>query len=566
MLSRMSFSEIIVLGMACLAPWAFGSVDAWAEFGLALAIALLGVLAMFSRSGTEPIQRLSCLPSLALGSLAVLAVVQALPLPAGLLGWLDPTTAAFHANLLPAHPEIVFGDPAAPVAFPAHTLSVEVPATVHAALRLTAAWVLFQAVLGLDGGFAGLRRLGLVLAANATLMALVGLAQKLTWNGGLLWIRPLQSSAGSSGGPFTCHSHYAEYLNLGLGFAIGSLLVWGQNAWFRGLQRRRSRSPRKRDLDPLRDRRGSHLWAAYAAGVIVVGIITSQSRGGFMAMLAAALALIVGFAMRSGRLTASIRLAATLAMILVMSSLFLLVLGNSLPYQERLATILEPEGYSVRLSLWAGSMKAWRHHPFLGSGLGTFATATAPFLDRDHGVVFARGENEYVDLLTEGGLLGLGLGLAFLYGVGRKSVQALVAGPSSRDRGAVLGGVFGLLALAFHSLSDFGPHIAGVGVPALIIAGYLVRLGLAAPEPRTSAEPVAKTRRQRMSRALVLTGTALAGLVVATGTYAPFELERVVSQAGLPLPGTHRPSPRIPDLPAAELDRMRTALEDALSN
>ena len=31
MKSRLIFSEIIVLGMACLAPWAFGSVDAWAE-------------------------------------------------------------------------------------------------------------------------------------------------------------------------------------------------------------------------------------------------------------------------------------------------------------------------------------------------------------------------------------------------------------------------------------------------------------------------------------------------------------------------------------------------------
>ncbi len=38
MRSRLTFSEIIVLGMACLAPWAFGSVDAWAEFALALGI------------------------------------------------------------------------------------------------------------------------------------------------------------------------------------------------------------------------------------------------------------------------------------------------------------------------------------------------------------------------------------------------------------------------------------------------------------------------------------------------------------------------------------------------
>ena len=69
MRSRLTFSEIIVLGMACLAPWAFGSVDAWAEFALALGIALLGTLAMFTRPGSDAMRRLICLPSLALGGL-----------------------------------------------------------------------------------------------------------------------------------------------------------------------------------------------------------------------------------------------------------------------------------------------------------------------------------------------------------------------------------------------------------------------------------------------------------------------------------------------------------------
>ncbi|MGZ5972243.1 MAG: O-antigen ligase family protein [Isosphaeraceae bacterium] len=551
--------------MACLAPWAFGSVDAWAEFALALGIALLGTLAIFSRPGINPMRRLNCWPSLALGGLAVLAVAQATSLPAGFLGWLDPVTAALHGDLLPAQPEVVLGDPAAPVAFPPHTISLEPGMTVQAAVRLAAAWVLFQGVLGLTSGFGGLRRLGLVLAGNATLVALVGLVQALTWNGNLLWIRPLPNgSAWSSGGPFACHSHFAEYLNLGLGFALGSLLALVQDGLLRGSGGRSSRSPQVRFLDRLRGGRWGRLWAAYAAGVLVVGIVTSQSRGGFLAMTAATLTLLVGLLMRSGRLTAWIRLAATLAVILAMSALLLLVLGNALPYQERLATILEPEGYTGRFTIWAGALRAWREHPFWGSGLGSFAAATAPFLDRDHGVVFARGENEYVDLLTEGGLLGLGLGLAFLVGIGRRALQALVAAPHSRDRGAVLGGIFGLLALAFHSLSDFGPHVPGVGVPALILAGYLVRLGLVAHEPGSSTESAPTTRRRRVLTALVAFGPALLGLVVAIRSFAPFQVERLVSRSGLPLPGTFQPSPRIPDLSVTDLELMRTALEAAL--
>ncbi|MGC1719940.1 MAG: O-antigen ligase family protein [Isosphaeraceae bacterium] len=565
MRSRLTFSEIIVLGMACLAPWAFGSVDSWAEFALALGIALLGTVAMFTRPGSNAMRRLTCLPSLALGGLAALAIAQATPLPAGFLRRLDPVTAAFHSDLLPAQPEVVHGDPAAPVAFPPHTISLEPGVTVQAAVRLAAAWVLFQAVLGLTSGFAGLRRLGLVLTANATLLALVGLVQALTWNGSLLWIRPLPNgSAWSSGGPFACHSHFAEYLNLGLGFALGSLLARGQAGLLRGSGGRLPQSDRGRLLNRLLGGSGGHLWAAYAAGVLVVGILTSQSRGAVLAMTAAALTLLVGLLMRSGRLAASLRLAATVAVILAMSALLLLVLGNALPYQERLATILEPEGYSIRFKIWAGALRAWREHPFWGSGLGSFAAATAPYFDRDHGVVFARSENEYFDLLTEGGLLGLGLGLAFLVGIGRRALQALAAAPSARDRGAVVGGIFGLLALAFHSLSDFGPHVPGVGIPALILAGYLVRLGLVAHEPGSSTEPAPTTRRRRVLTALVASGPAVLGLVVAIRSFAPFQVERLVSRSGLPLPGTFQPSPRIPDLSVTDLELMQTALEAAL--
>ena len=565
MRNRLSFSEIIVLGMACLAPWAFGSVDAWAEFALALGIALLGTLAIFSRPGINPIRRLNCWPSLVLGGLAVLAVVQATALPAGFLGRLDPVTAALRGALLPAQPEIVLGDPAAPVAFPPRTLSLEPGATVQAAVKLAAAWVLFQGVLGLTSGFAGLRRLGLVLAWNATLMALAGLVQALTWNGNLLWIRPSPNvSAWSSGGPFACHNHFAAYLNLGLGFVLGSLLARGQNSLLCGSGGHPPQNLRIRFLERLRGSREGHLWAAYAAGVLVVGIVTSQSRGGVLAMTAATVTLLVGLLMRSGRLTAWIRLAATLAVILAMSALLLLVLGNALPYQGRLATILEPAGYTGRFTIWAGALRAWREHPFWGSGLGSFAAATAPFLDRDLGVVFARGENEYVDLLTEGGLLGLGLGLAFLLGIGRLAIRALVAAPSARDRGAVVGGIFGLLALAFHSLSDFGPHVPGVGIPALIVAGYLVRLGLETAAPGTRAAPAPTSRKRQLSTALILSGPAVLGLMVATRSFAPFQVERLVSRSGLPLPGTLQPSPRIPDLSATDLDLMRTALEAAL--
>ena len=566
MKSRLRFSEIIVLEMACLAPWAFGSVDAWAEFALALGIALLGTLAMFSSPGINPMRRLTCLPSLALGGLAALAIAQASPLPAGFLRRLDPVTAALRGDLLPAQPEVVLGDPAAPVAFPPRTLSLEPGVTVQAAVKLAAAWVLFQAVLGLTSGFAGLRRLGLVLAGNATLMALVGLFQALTWNGNLLWIRPLPNgSAWSSGGPFACHSHFAEYLNLGLGFALGSLLARGQDGLLRGSGGRLPQSPRVRFLDRLRGGRGGHLWAAYAAGVLVVGIVTSQSRGGFLAMTAAALTLLVGLLMRSGRLAAWIRLAATAGRDSgdVCPAL---TRSRQLAYPTRSASPRSWNPRATRSGSESGKepcgpgattrsgARAWGASPPRRPPSSTAIMAlSSPGVKTSMSTCSPRGAS-WVSVWA----------WPSCSGIGRLAIRALAAAPSARDRGAVVGGIFGLLALAFHSLSDFGPHVPGVGIPALIVAGYLVRLGLEAPAPGTRAAPAPPSRRPRLSTALILSGPAVLGLVAATRSFAPFQVERIVSRSGLPLPGTLQPSPRIPDLSATDLDLMRTALEAAL--
>ena len=48
--------EIIVGATACISPWAFGSVDAWAEFGLGICVAILAVFSAINvwKTGASP--------------------------------------------------------------------------------------------------------------------------------------------------------------------------------------------------------------------------------------------------------------------------------------------------------------------------------------------------------------------------------------------------------------------------------------------------------------------------------------------------------------------------------
>ncbi|WZP00197.1 hypothetical protein EP7_001817 [Isosphaeraceae bacterium EP7] len=102
------FSAATILGLACLAPWMFGSVDAWAEVVLDLCILVAIVLCILAgwNRGSRP-NWLCGLTSLSLAGLALLAMVQAAPLPEALLKRLDSVAAENRAASVPSAQGVV---------------------------------------------------------------------------------------------------------------------------------------------------------------------------------------------------------------------------------------------------------------------------------------------------------------------------------------------------------------------------------------------------------------------------------------------------------------------------
>jgi O-antigen ligase len=539
----------LTLVLACLAPWAFGSVDAWAELGLDVGVGLAAVLAVAAgpTSGPSWRRRLLCTPSVALGGLVLLALLQAAPLSDGILAWASPSMMTLRKEVLPDVPAHVLGDASRPIPRPTATLSQNPEAAIRAAARLARAWLLFQSVLALGGGFAAFRSLGAAMSANATLLGLFALIQALTWNGRIFWIRPSPNDAAwAGGGPFVCHSHLAEYLNVGLGFALGFLLAGDRGG-------------------AARDR-GRRLWAAYAAGAIVVGIVTSNSRGGVLAMLAAGVATVGVQRLGNPRLLRPTRVLAGLVLTMALVATLLVILGDSAPYQGRLATILDRDdaGYSSRLEIWGAALRAWRGHPVWGTGLGSFPWATTPFFTRDTGHFYARAENEAVDLLVEGGLVGTALAAAAAAGITTLARRALAAAAPG-DRALILGGIFGVLALAFQSLSDFGLHIPGVAVPAVILIAHLSRLGLAATAPSAASLTDSSRPMRRPGRLLAGAAVAIGATLLIVNGARGMRAESLLVKAGLPAPGAVMPTVVELTQSREDLERMQRALEGVLA-
>ena len=170
---------------------------------------------------------------------------------------------------------------------------------------------------------------------------------------------------------------------MGLGLAFGLVVPGGWRDLLRGKTYR--------------------LWAAYGIVVIAAGVVASNSRGGFLAMLAAG--SVLALLLRKH----AFRLGIGAVAILVMVGVLLAAMGDASPYLGRIATIIDPgdSGYGIRMEAWRGAVRAWWDYPVWGTGLGSFPQATSPYFDRERPNFFARAENEYVDLLTEGGAVGV---------------------------------------------------------------------------------------------------------------------------------------------------------------
>ena len=140
--------------------------------------------------------------SLALGGLVALALMQGMEWPGRLAAEFLPSLTAFRASLAPAVSSRVLGDWGAGSALPSRALSQYPELSIDAAMRLAAGWVLLQAVMQMGGerGRAAFRRLGLVLAVNAALVAFYALVHALSWNGRMYWITGVPST--HNGGPF----------------------------------------------------------------------------------------------------------------------------------------------------------------------------------------------------------------------------------------------------------------------------------------------------------------------------------------------------------------------------
>ena len=120
------------------------------------------------------------------------------------------------------------------------------------------------------------------------------------------------------------------------------------------------------------------------------------------------------------------------------------------------------------------TLRIIRDHPYRGTGFGTFALATPGYTSWYTEYVIDKAHNDYLQLLSEVGLVGFCFAVFWLVGFFR-SVLLMVRDSSLPFSTLRLGAFCGCLALLIHSLVDFNLQIPANAIYFSVLAALATR-------------------------------------------------------------------------------------------
>ena len=276
------------------------------------------------------------------------------------------------------------------------------------------------------------RIIATILTGFGTCIALFAVLQSLSSNGKIYWVRSPRFG-GWIYGPYVNHNHYAGLMEMlapiPLVFAF-SKYAHGRKRWI----------------------------AAAAAAFMGATIFLSGSRGG-MAAYALQIALFFWFLFRE-RTRSGVAL--VLGAFLLVALLSVAWIGGS-EVTERISTVASHKqveiGSDIRFMIDRDSLHMFAKRPILGWGLGTFADVYPQFRSFYTNQLVNRAHNDYLELLTDTGILGFAVGIWFLIATLRPAIRKARTWSGDVNGAVSLAALLGISGILVHSFVDFNLQI-----------------------------------------------------------------------------------------------------------
>ena len=112
----------------------------------------------------------------------------------------------------------------------------------------------------------------------------------------------------------------------------------------------------------------------------------------------------------------------------------------------------------TRNEIWRASWKMFTAHPVLGVGLGGYWIAITKYHNASGVSTPQEAHNDYLELLSSGGLVGMAIGIWFVTSLIARSRENLAC-EDSFQRAVCVAALLAITGVAVHSLFDFGLHL-----------------------------------------------------------------------------------------------------------
>ena len=336
---------------------------------------------------------------------------------------------------------------------PTRALSLDPYATRLVIVQVASLFVYFAATLIFADTPRRLRTLVRTITIFGFLLAMFGLTQSLTTDGTrVYWIRQLTQS--TAFGPFINRHHFAGYMELVIALPLGLL--------FTGAIEKPKR-------------------VVYGFVVMLMGValLMTNSRGGVISLGAEILFLaVVGTTARSRhgqRLPRGERARAAMVRAGLSFMLIVALIGGALAFggadifTRLLGTPTASDPTTGRAHFWSVALDVIKAYPITGSGLGSFGVIYTRFDSRNGLFRLEQAHNDYLQVLSDGGIIGAALGLWFILVLFRRGFARRETHDPFR-RGVITGALAGCFAVLVHSFFDFTLHTTANALLFLILA------------------------------------------------------------------------------------------------
>ena len=329
-----------------------------------------------------------------------------------------------------------------------------------------------------------------VLVVYGMALAIFGLVQYFTFEGKIYWVRPTPFPAF---GPFPNRNHYAGYIEMlaPLPFALIAARAVRRQAW---------------------------LFYGFGGVLMAVSVFVSLSRGGMMSVVAGiAFVTMLSSRVKPRRAARQVRDAvlvpsrgqrafllgkrlggAAVITLAIIVGVFWIgaegLINRAADSIDSIKSNADTAGdLFSRQEIWKDTWKMVREHPLAGIGLGAYNSVFPNYARHDGMYKVDYAHNDYLQALSDGGIVAGVLALCFIVLLGRAVWQATRA-EDPLAAGLALGGGGGLFALLVHSAFDFNLQIPSNALLFVFLSAIVSRIAATVNEHK-SAGPAARAAR-----------------------------------------------------------------------